>query len=82
MIYYRYNKGKEVNTMNSKKMNTVQVFGMVAGRVTLWLVSAAFIWWGWNTFAWHFNLPRFEYMEVFAMRMALTYIMKIFWQKT
>ena len=68
--------------MNFKKMNAVQVFGTVAGKVALWFVSAAFIWWGWNTFAWHFNLPQFEYMEVFAMRMALTYIMKIFWQKT
>lgn len=82
MIYYRYNKGKEVNTMNFKKMNAVQVFGTVAGRVAVWFISAVFIWWGWNIFARHFNLPQFEYMEVFAMRMALTYIMKIFWQKT
>lgn len=59
-----------------------QVFGAMAGQVTLWFISAAFIWWGWNIFAWHFNLSQFEYMEVFAMRMALTYIMKIFWQKT
>lgn len=68
--------------MNFKGMTTKQVLGTVVGRVALWLVSAAFIWWGWNTFAGHFNLPQFEYMEVFAMRMALTYIMKIFWQKT
>ena len=68
--------------MNFKGMNAGQVFGTVAGRVALWFVSAAFIWWGWNTFAGHFNLPQFEYMEVFAMRMALTNIMKIFWQKT
>lgn len=82
MIYYRYNKGKEVNTMNFKGMNVGQVFGAMAGRVAAWFISAAFIWWGWNIFALHFNLPQFEYMEVFAMRMALTYIMKIFWQKT
>ena len=68
--------------MNSKEMTTKQVFGALVGRVTVWFISAAFIWWGWNTFAGHFNLPQFEYMEVFAMRMALTYIMKIFWQKT
>ena len=82
MIYYKYNKGKELIKMNFKKMNVAQVLGTMVGRVALWFVSAAFIWWGWNTFAWHFNLPQFEYMEVFAMRMALTYIMKIFWQKT
>ena len=68
--------------MDFKKMTTKQVFGTVVGRVALWFVSAAFIWWGWNTFAGHFNLPQLEYMEVFAMRMALTFIMKIFWQKT
>ena len=82
MIYYRYNKGKEGNTMNFKGMNAGQVFGTIAGKVAVWFISAAFIWWGWNTFAGHFNLPQFEYMEVFAMRMALTFIMKIFWQKT
>ena len=68
--------------MNFKRMTAGQVFGTVAGKVASWFISAAFIWWGWNTFAWHFNLPQFEYMEVFAMRMALTFIMKIFWQKT
>ena len=68
--------------MDFKRMTMKQAFSTVVGRVALWFVSAAFIWWGWNTFAGHFNLPQFEYMEVFAMRMALTYIMKIFWQKT
>ena len=65
-----------------KRMTARQVFGTIAGQVAVWFISAAFIWWGWNIFALHFNLPQFEYMEVFAMRMALTYIMKIFWQKT
>ena len=68
--------------MNFKGMNAGQVFGALAGRVAAWFISAAFIWWGWNIFAGHFNLPQFEYMEVFAMRMALTYIMRILWQKT
>ena len=68
--------------MDFKRMTMKQAFSTIVGRVALWFASAAFIWWGWNTFAWHFNLPQFEYMEVFAMRMALTYIMKIFWQKT
>ena len=68
--------------MNFKGMNAGQVFGALALRAAAWFISAVFIWWGWNIFARHFNLPQFEYMEVFAMRMALTYIMKIFWQKT
>lgn len=59
-----------------------QTISTIIVHVILWFVSAAFIWWGWNIFAEHFNLPQFEYMEVFAMRMALTYIMNIFWQKT
>lgn len=68
--------------MDFKGMTMKQISSAIVGRVALWFISAAFIWWGWNIFAWHFNLPQFEYMEVFAMRMALTYIMKIFWQKT
>ena len=43
MIYYRYNKGKEVNTMNFKKMNVVQVLGTMVGKVAVWFISAAFI---------------------------------------
>ena len=46
MIYYRYNKGKEVNTMNFKKMTAGQGFGTIAGKVAVWFISAAFIWWG------------------------------------
>lgn len=68
--------------MDFKGKTAGQVFDAIAGQVALWFISAAFIWWGWNIFAWHFNLPQFEYMEVFAMRMALTHIMKILWQKT
>ena len=60
------------------KKNSVAVIA----HVVSWFASAVFIWWGWNIFARHFNLPQFEYMEVFAMSMALTYIMKIIWQKT
>lgn len=66
----------------NKRMIAGQVFGTLVGQIALWFASAGFIWWGWNIFAAHFNLPRFEYMEVFAMRMALTCIMRIFWQKT
>lgn len=68
--------------MDSKKMTAGQALGTIVGRVAVWFISAAFIWWGWNVFAWHFNLPQFEYMEVFAMRMALSQLMMIFWQIT
>lgn len=68
--------------MDFKKMTAAQAFGMVVGKIATWFITAAFIWWGWNIFAWHFNLPQFEYMEVFAMRMALTFIMQILWRKT
>lgn len=64
----------------NEKKNVGQALGTIVGRIAVWFVSAAFIWWGWNVFAWHFNLPQFEYMEVFAMRMALSHLMVIFWQ--
>lgn len=68
--------------MNFKKMTAGQAFGAIVIQVARWFITAAFIWWGWNIFAWHFNLPQFEYMKIFAMRMALSCIMKIFWQRT
>ena len=68
--------------MDFKKMTTAQALGTIVGKIAVWFISAAFIWWGWNIFAWHFNLPQFEYMEVFAMRMALSQLMMIFWQIT
>lgn len=68
--------------MDFEKMTTAQALGTIVGKIAVWFISAAFIWWGWNIFAWHFNLPQFEYMEVFAMRMALSQLMVIFWQIT
>lgn len=68
--------------MNFKEMTAAQVLGTVVGKIATWFITAAFIWWGWNIFAGHFSLPQFEYMEVFAIRMALTFIMQILWQKT
>lgn len=53
----------------------------VVSKIMIWFASALFIWWGWNIFAWHFNLPQFSYMEIFAMRMALSWICYILWQK-
>lgn len=75
-------KKKGIDKMDFKNKSVGQIIGTILGQVAVWFLSAVFIWWGWNIFAWHFNLPQFEYMEVFAMRMALTFIMKILWQKT
>ena len=66
--------------MDFEKMTTAQALGTIVGKIAVWFISAAFIWWGWNVFAGHFNLPQFGYMEVFAMRMALSHLMVIFWQ--
>ena len=63
--------------MDFKNKSAGQIIGTILGQVAAWFLSAVFIWWGWNIFAGHFNLPQFEYM-----RMALTFIMKILWQKT
>ena len=53
------------------------IFEMIK-HISFWLISTIFIWCGWNVFVWHFNLPQFNYLEVFAMRMALSYIIAIF----
>ena len=68
--------------MDFKKMSAGAAFGKILYTVGKWFATAALIWWGWNIFAWHFDLPQFEYMEIFAMRMALTFITKSFWQRT
>ena len=68
--------------MDFKKMTAGQICGTIVGQVALWFITAAFIWWGWNVFAQHFNLPPFEYMEVCALRTALTCIKKRLWQRT
>ena len=68
--------------MDFKKMSTGAAISKILYTVGKWFATAALIWWGWNIFAWHFDLPQFKYMEIFAMRMALTCIMKIFWQRT
>ena len=53
----------------------------IVGKIAVWFESALFIWWGWNIFAGHFNYPQFSYMEVFAMRMAVSWVCYILWQK-
>ena len=81
-VIIKVQKKKGIDKMDFKNKSVGQIIGTILGQVAVWFLSAVFIWWGWNIFAGHFNLPQFEYMEVFAMRMALTFIMKILWQKT
>ena len=63
-----------------KKENSALISGIIANIAT-WFVSAGFIMWGWNTLAPHLNCPLFTYWEIFSMRMALSYLMSIIWQK-
>lgn len=64
-----------------KKETTKTRWINAIAKMTNWFISAGFIMWGWNVFAWEMNLPQFDYWEIFAMRMALSNIMVILWQK-
>ena len=44
-------------------------------------ITSAFIMWGWNILASHFNAPSFSYWEVFIMRIGVANFMKIFCQR-
>ena len=67
---------------NTKKKNSISIFTTdLIASIVGWLISAGFIMWGWNTLAPHLNCPLFTYWEIFAMRMGLTFFMKIIWQK-
>ena len=55
-----------------------QIISELIKQISFWRVCTVCSWWGWNVFAWQFNLPQFNYLEVFAMRMALSYIIAIF----
>lgn len=59
-----------------------EVLGALIGKVGSWLVSTAFILWGWNILAPHLNAPLFSFWEMFAIRMAFTNFTSILWQKT
>ena len=67
--------------MEENKKSVGEMLGTVVGKIGVWFVSAAFIMWGWNTIAPHLNAPLFDYWEVFAIRMGLTHLMAILWQK-
>ncbi len=64
-----------------KKKITAECVGTWVTAVIGWLCSTIFIWWGWSVLAPHLNAPLFDYWEIFAMRMALSCVMKILWQK-
>ena len=64
----------------TKKENSALISDIIV-NIANWFVSAGFIMWGWNTLAPHLNCPLFTYWEIFSMRMALSYLMCIIWQK-
>lgn len=49
----------------------------LVGLISKWFISSAFIMWGWNILAPHINCPTFGYWEMFAMRMAFSYLTDI-----
>jgi hypothetical protein len=59
------------------KENIGEKFGELLGTIGGWLLSSLFIWWGWNVLAYHLNLFALGYWEVFAIRMAFSYILHI-----
>jgi hypothetical protein len=69
------------DTMMKSKKLTKENLGALFARWCLWFISAAFILWGWNTIAPYLNAPTFGYWEIFAMRMGLTHVMAILWQR-
>lgn len=71
----------ENKAFTDKKNKTAENIINILAKIILYFVSAGFIMWGWNVIAPHLNAPLFSYWEIFAMRMALTYITSILWQK-
>lgn len=66
-----------------KNTNSIAgMLGTLVGAIIKWFLSAFFIYWGYGILAERFNLPQFTYMEVFAIRMAASSIMNIFWSRT
>ena len=68
--------------MEKKEEKTLVVLlGEFVGQIIKWLITAGFIYWGWTVLAPHLNAPLFTYWEVFAIRMAFSSVMVIFWQR-
>lgn len=66
---------------DKKEKSGAELLGNLTGIVLSWFVSAGFIYWGWTILAPHLNAPMFSFWEVFAIRMAFSSVMKIFWQR-
>lgn len=82
MIQCNQDKGKEVKIMGKTEEKTLSaVLGALFGTIICWFISAGFIYWGWTVLAPHLNAPLFTYWEVFAIRMAVSSLMTIFWQR-
>lgn len=71
----------ENKTFTGKENKTAENITNILAKIIVYFVSAGFIMWGWNVIAPHLNAPLFSYWEIFAMRMALTYITSILWQR-
>ena len=82
MIQCNQDKGKEVKIMERKEEKRLAVvLGEFTGQVISCFITVGFIYWGWTVLAPHLNAPLFTYWEVFAIRMAVSSVMAIFWQK-
>lgn len=66
---------------NNTEKNFFDYVSDLIAPIVVWFISAGFIMWGWNTLAPHINCPLFTYWEIFSMRMALSFFMKLIWQK-
>lgn len=66
--------------MENKNTTRDKIIDLIA-TICVWFISALFIWWGWSVLAPHINAPTFSYIEIFAMRMGLSFLMRIILQK-
>ncbi len=60
---------------------TNEVSNLIA-RIGNWFVSALFFWGAWSILAPHLNAPEFGYWEIFVIRMALSNLCAILWQRS
>lgn len=66
--------------MENTKKKIAENIGQLFASIIFWFISAGFIMWGWNTLAPHLNAPIFNYWEIFAIRMGVSFSVKIFKQ--
>lgn len=61
-----------------EKESLRDTFTDVMAGVISWFINAAFLMWGWTVLAPHLNAPIFSYWEIFAIRMAIGSVVKMF----